>query len=107
MGPYPQNLSEIQLSSVSTFGNGIEEKHHFLDIAEFSAKTFWTICIKCLPYLRFFYKDNKMVTNVDLAECELESGMTAVVGGGGEGKTFLMNLLSDLKSDYKVGESYN
>ena len=50
-----------------------------------------------------------MVTNVDLADCGLESGMTAVVGGGGEaeGKTFLMNLLSDLKSDYKVGESYN
>ena len=46
-----------------------------------------------------------MVTNVDLAECEMERGMTAVVGG--EGKTFLMNLLSDLKSDYKVGESYN
>ena len=48
-----------------------------------------------------------MNTNVDLAECALEGGMTAVVGGVGEGKTFLMNFLSDLKSDYKVGESYN
>ena len=43
-----------------------------------------------------------MVTNVDLVV--LESGMTAVVGGVGEGKTFLMNLLSDRKSDYEVGE---
>ena len=48
-----------------------------------------------------------MNTNVDLARCALEGGMTAVVGGVGEGKTFLMNFLSDLKSDYKVGESYN
>lgn len=45
--------------------------------------------------------------HVDLADCVLEGGMTAVVGGVGEGKTFLMNLLSDLKSDYKVGGSYN
>ena len=65
------------------------------------AKTFRTICMQ---YPSYVFQDNKMVTNVDLVEFVLESGMTAVVGGVGEGKTFLMNLLSDRKSDYEVGE---
>ena len=48
-----------------------------------------------------------MEAKIELRGRFLNGGSTAVVGGGGEGKTFLMNILAGYKSDYKVGGSYN
>ena len=53
------------------------------------------------------YKQTSMEAKIELRGRFLNGGSTAVVGGGGEGKTFLMNILAGYKSDYKVGGSYN
>ena len=53
------------------------------------------------------YKQTSMEAKIELRGRFLNGGSTAVVGGCGEGKTFLMNILAGYKSDYKVGGSYN